>query len=324
MISWECALPSRGLGKRSGKQEGGVGREAAREEEVMTSNAIFLSEPPLRGSNERSGASSHGRSRWKDNNLHDIVSTCYCHDAVDLLLRRAMEATNLGHEPCCSPVDPVQVSMDPLKRRPHLKHGLFLPSVEVCDRTLACLERPVMAVDMGKLRWGELDDDAEDLDFLLPPRVVVGPDENGVKKVIEYRFDDEGNKVRVTTTTRVRKLTRARLSKRALERRSWPKFGDAVQEDAGARLTMVSTEEILLERPRAPADGGWPITRQGAPYVVRGSFMSMASEHVSLSVALGEDDCETVVCQARSLLRISRGWSLVLDIRRELGHVAWD
>ncbi|RZS27984.1 hypothetical protein BHM03_00061532 [Ensete ventricosum] len=109
-----------------------------------------------------------------------------------------------------------------------------------------------MAVDMGKLRWGELEDDAEDLDFLLPPRVVVGLDENGVKKVIEYRFDDEGNKVRVTTTTRVRKLTRARLSKRALERRSWPKFGDAVHEDAGARLTMVSTEEILLERPRPP------------------------------------------------------------------------
>ncbi|THU60596.1 hypothetical protein C4D60_Mb07t14440 [Musa balbisiana] len=109
-----------------------------------------------------------------------------------------------------------------------------------------------MAVDMGKLRWGELEDDAEDLDFLLPPGVVVGPDENGVKNVTEYRFDDEGNKVRVTTTTRVRKLTRARLSKRALERRSWPKFGDAVHEDAGARLTMVSTEEILLERPRAP------------------------------------------------------------------------
>ncbi|URE46716.1 hypothetical protein MUK42_14057 [Musa troglodytarum] len=107
-------------------------------------------------------------------------------------------------------------------------------------------------MDMGKLRWGELEDDAEDLDFLLPPRVVVGPDENGVKKVIEYRFDEAGNKVRVTTTTRVRKLTRARLSKRALERRSWPKFGDAAHEDAGARLTMVSTEEILLERPRAP------------------------------------------------------------------------
>ncbi|XP_022728932.1 eukaryotic translation initiation factor 3 subunit G-like [Durio zibethinus] len=104
-----------------------------------------------------------------------------------------------------------------------------------------------------KLRWGELDeDDTGDLDFLLPPKQVIGPDENGIKKVIEYKFNDEGNKVKITTTTRVRKLANARLSKRAVERRSWPKFGDAVREDVGSRLTMVSTEEILLERPRAP------------------------------------------------------------------------
>jgi translation initiation factor 3 subunit G len=104
-----------------------------------------------------------------------------------------------------------------------------------------------------KLRWGELEeDDGEDLDFLLPPRQVIGPDENGIKKVVEYRFNDEGNKVKITTTTRTRKLANARLSKRAIERRSWPKFGDAVHEDVGSRLTMVSTEEILLERPRAP------------------------------------------------------------------------
>ncbi|KAL5580917.1 hypothetical protein UlMin_013359 [Ulmus minor] len=105
----------------------------------------------------------------------------------------------------------------------------------------------------AKLRWGELEeDDGEDLDFLLPPRQVIGPDENGIKKVIEYRFNEDGNKVKFTTTTRIRKLANARLSKRAVERRSWPKFGDAVHEDVGSRLTMVSTEEILLERPRAP------------------------------------------------------------------------
>lgn len=104
----------------------------------------------------------------------------------------------------------------------------------------------------AKLRWGELDeDDGEDLDFLLPPKQVIGPDENGIKKAIEYKFNDEGNKVKITTITRTRKLANARLSKRAVERRSWPKFGDAVHEDVGARLTMVSTEEILLERPRA-------------------------------------------------------------------------
>ncbi|XP_020570724.1 eukaryotic translation initiation factor 3 subunit G [Phalaenopsis equestris] len=114
-----------------------------------------------------------------------------------------------------------------------------------------------MAVDIGratarKVRWGELDDDAEDMDFFLPPRMVIGPDENGVKKMIEYKFNDDGNKVKITTTTRTRKLARARLSKRALERRAWAKFGDAAHEDASSRLTMVSTEEIIIERPRAP------------------------------------------------------------------------
>ncbi|XVE52615.1 hypothetical protein DITRI_Ditri02bG0135900 [Diplodiscus trichospermus] len=103
----------------------------------------------------------------------------------------------------------------------------------------------------SKLRWGELEED-DDLDFLLPPKEVIGPDENGIKKVIEYKFNEEGNKVKITTTTRVRKLGKARLNKRALERRNWEKFGDAVSEDVGSRLTMVSTEEILLERPRAP------------------------------------------------------------------------
>ncbi|CAN4076445.1 unnamed protein product [Withania somnifera] len=110
----------------------------------------------------------------------------------------------------------------------------------------------VEATNQPKIRWGELEDDAEDLDFLLPLKQVFGPDQNGVKKLVEYKFNEEGNKVKITTTTRIRKLANARLSKGAVERRSWPKFGDAVHEDVGARLTMVSTEEILLERPRAP------------------------------------------------------------------------
>ncbi|KAE9597045.1 putative transcription factor interactor and regulator CCHC(Zn) family [Lupinus albus] len=102
-----------------------------------------------------------------------------------------------------------------------------------------------------KVLWGELEeDDGEDLDFLLPPKHIIGPDQNGIKKVIEYMFNDEGNKVKITTTIRIRKLANARLSKRAIERRSWLKFGDAVNEDVGSRLTMVSTEEIVLERPK--------------------------------------------------------------------------
>ncbi|KAI4339177.1 hypothetical protein MLD38_024144 [Melastoma candidum] len=118
----------------------------------------------------------------------------------------------------------------------------------------------------SKMRWGELEEDeAEDLDFLLPPPRVIGPDENGIKKVIEYKFNDEGNKVKITTVTRVRKLAKARLSKKAVERRSWPKFGDAVHEDVGSRLTMVSTEEIVLERPRAHGSKPEESTAAGDP-----------------------------------------------------------
>ncbi|CAN6249759.1 unnamed protein product [Urochloa humidicola] len=104
-----------------------------------------------------------------------------------------------------------------------------------------------------KFQWGELEDDDGDLSLLLPPRVVLGPDAAGLLKAIEYRFDDEGNKVKVTTTTRTRSLARTRLSRSAVERRSWAKFGDAVKgDDGGSRLTMVSTEEVIFERPRAP------------------------------------------------------------------------
>ena len=111
---------------------------------------------------------------------------------------------------------------------------------------------PVSTQPPAKLRWGELDeDDGEDLDFLLPPRQVIGPDENGVKKVIEYKFNDEGNKVKITTIIRIRKLANARLSKSALERRDWPKFGGAANDDVSNRRTVISTEEIIIERPKA-------------------------------------------------------------------------
>ncbi|KAL2557504.1 eukaryotic translation initiation factor 3G1 [Forsythia ovata] len=127
------------------------------------------------------------------------------------------------------------------------------------------------AAPPSKLRWGELEeDDAEDLDFLLPPKQVFGPDENGIKRVVEYKFNDEGNKVKITTTTRIRKLASARLSKRAVERRSWSKFGDAVNEDVGSRLTMVSTEEIILERPRAPGTKQEEVKVAGDPLASMG------------------------------------------------------
>ncbi|KAG0466589.1 hypothetical protein HPP92_018169 [Vanilla planifolia] len=83
-------------------------------------------------------------------------------------------------------------------------------------------------------------------------KTVIGPDENGVKKVVEYKFNDDGNKVKITTTTRTRKAGRARFSANAL----WSadrgaSLGMLHKRMPVAASTMVSTEEIILERPRA-------------------------------------------------------------------------
>ncbi|EEF32524.1 Eukaryotic translation initiation factor 3 subunit, putative [Ricinus communis] len=107
-----------------------------------------------------------------------------------------------------------------------------------------------------QLRWSgvvEEQENEKDLKLLLPPRQVIGPDKNGLKKVIEYKFNDKGQKVRITTTTRLRKTW---LTKGALERRSWPRFGDAVNDNVGGTsssrlLTTVSSEEIFLQRPKS-------------------------------------------------------------------------
>ncbi|MBA0817226.1 hypothetical protein Gohar_001809 [Gossypium harknessii] len=107
------------------------------------------------------------------------------------------------------------------------------------------------ATKQTRFRWADIEDnDAEDLTYLLPPKEVIGPDENGIKKVIEYKLNEEGKQVRVTTTIRVRKIAvDSPRKERILERRSWAKFGSAMgDEDDDGRLTMISTEEISLER----------------------------------------------------------------------------
>ncbi|XP_026384881.1 eukaryotic translation initiation factor 3 subunit G-like [Papaver somniferum] len=110
-----------------------------------------------------------------------------------------------------------------------------------------------MTTSTQKLKWGDLEDeDGNNLDFLLPPPEVIGPDKNSIKKVISYKYNEEGLKVKVTTTSRVtRKVIDTRKS--VAERRSWPKFGEAADEDDKGYTTK-SNECIFLERPTAPGE----------------------------------------------------------------------
>lgn len=104
------------------------------------------------------------------------------------------------------------------------------------------------------LRWSDLEDEEdigeEIINFLLPPTQVIGPDKNGIRQVIEHEFNEQGRMVKIRTTSRIRKFE-TQTKKQFLERRTWPKFGDAVNENVGAMLTVVSTEKIFLERPNA-------------------------------------------------------------------------
>ncbi|CAI5486963.1 unnamed protein product [Closterium sp. Naga37s-1] len=97
-------------------------------------------------------------------------------------------------------------------------------------------------------RWGDAEEEEEGLDSVLPPTQVIGPDEKGIKIVIEWRLNEEGQRVKLTKKIRVKKQLK-KLKPEVIRRRSLKKFGDAVGQIGSDNFTMVSTEEIFLERP---------------------------------------------------------------------------
>ncbi|KAK6943016.1 Eukaryotic translation initiation factor 3 subunit G, N-terminal, partial [Dillenia turbinata] len=92
----------------------------------------------------------------------------------------------------------------------------------------------------------EEEEEEASLQFLLPPPVTIGPVENGVKKVIQYKFNGDENKIKISTNTRLRKLADSRLNKRALQRRSWAKFGEGItaKKAEEANLTADSLSQL--------------------------------------------------------------------------------
>ncbi|CAM6129793.1 unnamed protein product [Calypogeia fissa] len=112
-------------------------------------------------------------------------------------------------------------------------------------------------------RWGDAADEDEGIEGVLPPTQVIGPDEKGVKIIIEWRKKEDGVKVKVTTTVRVKKQMK-KLNPATIRRRSLKKFGDALGQNASENLTVVSTEEIFLERTRPAGQSGPKQEEKGA------------------------------------------------------------
>ncbi|CAN6559196.1 unnamed protein product [Malus baccata var. baccata] len=111
-----------------------------------------------------------------------------------------------------------------------------------------------MTQQPSNLRWGELEDEdgEEDLTFLLPPKQVIGPDKNGIKKVIEYKIKEDGTKVKITTNIQVRKIV---VNKRVVERRLWAKFVDAAPVNKGAGDRGVVDDSLRSKTARGEALG---------------------------------------------------------------------
>ncbi|KAK3283023.1 hypothetical protein CYMTET_9263 [Cymbomonas tetramitiformis] len=99
-------------------------------------------------------------------------------------------------------------------------------------------------------RWGD-EADLEDEDVIgefLPDVQVFGPDSKGIKTVIEYKVRDDGVKVKITKKIRCSRKVK-KVSKAVQERRKWARFGDAKGERANDNISMVSVEQVFLEKP---------------------------------------------------------------------------
>jgi len=114
-------------------------------------------------------------------------------------------------------------------------------------------------------RWADQDDDDSDSSSasslppanskLLPSTKTTGPDSRGIKVVISWRRDEEGNRIRTTTRSKCTTVT-ARLSKNRLSRKDWVKnkFGNALDTEDESNITIRTADDIRIEDPNADVD----------------------------------------------------------------------
>ena len=92
--------------------------------------------------------------------------------------------------------------------------------------------------------------------YHLPPSTSTGPDENGIKTYIEYKFNDKNQfppHVKVTRRVKVKTITK-KVKRAVQERKRWTKFGAAKGKKPGevdTNVTIYSTDDVFIESPFA-------------------------------------------------------------------------
>ncbi|KAK3503127.1 eIF-3 RNA-binding subunit [Neurospora crassa] len=103
-----------------------------------------------------------------------------------------------------------------------------------------------MAAIQQKHDWADDDELEETSTELPPPQKITNKD--GSTTIIEYRLNDNGQKVK--TTRRIRYIThREVVNPRVAERKSWTKFGLSVKDGAGPAPDTTSVGENIIFKP---------------------------------------------------------------------------
>ncbi|KAB5540495.1 eukaryotic translation initiation factor 3, subunit 4 [Coniochaeta sp. 2T2.1] len=94
--------------------------------------------------------------------------------------------------------------------------------------------------------WADDEDLDETVQELPPPQKITNKD--GSTTVIEYRYNDNGQKVK--TTRRIRLITHKEVvNPRVAERKSWSKFGASAKDVNGPAHDTTSVGENIIFRP---------------------------------------------------------------------------
>ncbi|KAL2153319.1 hypothetical protein VTH82DRAFT_4474 [Thermothelomyces myriococcoides] len=105
-----------------------------------------------------------------------------------------------------------------------------------------------MAAQPNRHDWAD-DEDLEETTTttdLPPPQKISNKD--GSTTIIEYRINDQGQKVK--TTRRVRYIVRREvLNPRVAERKTWAKFGDSANDGPGPTSDTTTVGENIIFRP---------------------------------------------------------------------------
>ncbi|KAK3991415.1 eukaryotic translation initiation factor 3 subunit G [Cladorrhinum sp. PSN332] len=105
---------------------------------------------------------------------------------------------------------------------------------------------PQQKRNSAKHDWAD-DDDLDEVSTDLPPPQKI-QNKDGTTTIIEYRYNDEGQKVK--TTRRIRYIThREVVNPRVAERKQWAKFGQSAKDGPGPAHDTTTVGENIIFKP---------------------------------------------------------------------------